>query len=207
MDLYNINLMDKSKPDYHIELYWFGLKTSMKNFYKNLKIKRPLDKWSKKLNELQKTSSYDEIENTIRNYIGLYAIDLMRFDNNGCDSKILHTNIKRWNRISHFQLDIEKKDDKYHNIIFLLFDIYHSLIVKNNINKEVLLSIFESVELILVYQDYTDLIKFAVNNQLHSILDKLQKSIDINTFIKNIYKIDTIPMMKSRKLVKYLLTV
>ena len=207
MDLYKIDLMDKSKPDYHIESYWYGLKTSMINFYKNLKIKRPLEKWSKKLNELQKTCSYKEIENTIRNYIGLYAIDLMRFDKIGGDCKILNTNIKRWNKISYFQLDIEKKDDKYHNIIFLLFDIYHSLIVKNSINREALLSIFESIELILVYQDYTDLIKFAVNNQIHSILDKLQKSIDINNWIKKIYKIDIIPIMKSRKLVRYLLTV
>lgn len=207
MDLYKIELMDKSQPDYHIELYWYGLKRSMDNFYKHYKIKRPINKWSLKLNKLQKDGSYEEIENTIRNYIGLYAIDLMRFDNNGADCKILYTNIKRWNKISHFQLDIERKDDKYHNIIFLLFDIYHSLIIKSNINKEKLLSIFESVELILVYQDYTDLIKFAVDNKISSTLDKLQKSIDIDVWIKKIYKIDKVPKMKSQKLVKYLLTV
>ena len=84
------------KPDALIEEFWLSLKISMKNFYKIHKFTRPIDTWSEQLNIYQKQENYEAIENHIRNYMSLYAIDLMK----GCSSyymRILITNIKRWN--------------------------------------------------------------------------------------------------------------
>ena len=57
------------KPDYEIEKFWYGLKNSMNNFYKNKVLKRPISKWSDYLNEFQKKEKYEDIEINIRNYI------------------------------------------------------------------------------------------------------------------------------------------
>jgi hypothetical protein len=54
--LYFENLeLNKNDPDYQIEDFWYGLKNSMKKFYKtyNFKIDK-VDIWSKKLNEYKK---------------------------------------------------------------------------------------------------------------------------------------------------------
>ena len=105
-------------PDHHIEDFWLSFKTSMINFYNQYKyIKRPIDYWSDNLNKLQKNKDYQSIEVNIRDYMSLYAIDLLR-----CNSTyhvgILTTNIKRWNIISESRFDM--CDIKYINIVFLL---------------------------------------------------------------------------------------
>ena len=50
----------------------------MINFYSETKINRPLNLWSNNLNELQKEKQYNKIEENIRDYISLYAIDLIK---------------------------------------------------------------------------------------------------------------------------------
>ena len=205
MDLFTISNMDKSQPDYHIELFWYGFKTSMFNFYQKFKINRPVELWSKTLNNLQKEKKYKIIEKKIKNFIGLYAIDLMRFGSS-YHTQILDTNIKRWNNISHFHLDIENSI-KYHNIIFLLFDIYKNLITKKSLDEKKIRNIFSEVELFLIYEDFTSLIIFSVDQNIYSVIDKLYKYYGfdkINNKIKEIYNIEKIPAMKTKKLLNYL---
>ena len=72
----------------------------MNNFYnetnasicKNLNINRPINYWSDNLNNLQKNKDYQHIEINIRDYMSLYAIDLLRH-NALYHIKILITNI------------------------------------------------------------------------------------------------------------------
>ena len=189
------------KPDYHIEKFWLSFKDSMGNFYKFLKVRRPIDEWSEQLNRLQKNKKYLVIEEKIRNYMCLYAIDLMRLDWIGHDSDILKTNIKRWNKISSCHLNIQS-NNKYHNVVFVLFDIYCSLVNRKD-NKEIL-KVFSEVELFIVYQDFTSLIEFAVKTKMYSIIDKLYQYCDISKKIKDIYNIEEIPTLKTKKLVNFL---
>ena len=133
------------KPDYYIEQFWLNFKDSMINFYHEKNINRPIKYWSDELNKLQQLKLYDEIQNKIRNYISLYAIDLMK-DNNKYDADILITNVKRWNKIAD-KYNFEKEDSFYHNIIFLLLDIYKNLMYDSNINSTI---IFSQVELFIL---------------------------------------------------------
>ena len=185
------------KPDYYIEEFWLNFKDSMINFYQKKNITRPIRYWSSELNKLQQLKLYDEIQNKIRNYISLYAIDLMK-DNNKYNTDILITNIKRWNKIAD-KYNFEKEDSFYHNIIFLLLDIYKILMYDFNVNVGI---IFSQVELFILYQDFSSLIDVAIENKKEGILDKLNKFTNINKYIEQKYSIKLDDHISGKKILR-----
>ena len=189
---------DKSgNPDKKIEEFWLLYKQSMINYYTNQKcISRPIKEWSEKLNYYQSKKNYTEIEKHILNYISLYAIDLMR-DNNGYHMNILITNIKRWKRLSKSYNTIIK-ENSYYNIIFLLIDIYKS-IMNEKLNDNLVI-IFSQVELIILYNDFSELVKFAVENSKPSILTKISKYCNIDSILYEYYNITNKNKISYRRL-------
>jgi hypothetical protein len=187
-------------PDFEIEEYWFNLKNSMNNFYKNhTSLARPIDEWSNKLNILQDKKKYIEIEKKIRDYISLYGIDCMRVCSD-YNMQILKTNIKRWNKLSKlFNFDNHNNHDNhdyYYNIIFLLIDIYDRLPLDKKYD------IYREVELIILYKDFNNLIEVAVNNNKGNILDKLKLYKDITHDINNLYNIECTNKISGLKVIK-----
>tara|TARA_X000000950_G_C13869446_1_gene642276 strand:+ start:1100 stop:1711 length:612 start_codon:yes stop_codon:yes gene_type:complete len=157
--------------DFELEEFYIGFKQSMTNFYINHTFKRPINDWSARLNKLQGFKNYKEIHKLITKIISLYAIDLMRV----CDyynAGILDTNIKRFNRIT-INIDNLEKIDNDTSIVFLLFNIFKSLIKTQS--KDEIKKLFNQVELYLIYEDYTKLITYSVKRNKLSILDKLFK--------------------------------
>lgn len=189
------------KPDYYIENFWLNFKVIMKNFYEqnNIRNERPIHLWSYELNTLQKKEDYNTIQNNIRNYMSLYAIDLMKF-NDLYHTGILITNIKRWDKLST-KYNFEQSESKYHNIIFLLLDIYNCIMDYHSIE---LSNIFKQVELFIIYEDFSCLIKYAINNNKATIIDKLNSYKNINDFIKNNYNIEYDNNMSGKKILKLL---
>ncbi len=159
------------KPDFEIEHFLFSLKKSMYNFYQQYPIffHRPIDAWSDHLNGLQMIKKYNEIEEKIFHYMSLYAIDLMRLHDT-YNASILMTNINRWNKLSE-KWQINNNKNRYHNLIFALFDIYISL-NKTQLEDKIS-SIFSQLELFLIYQDFTSLIILSVESNKSNIIDKL----------------------------------
>ena len=83
--------------------------------------------------------------------------------------RILTTNIKRWDKISNKYKISPKTDNKYHNLVFALLDIYTSLI-----NSHIDVSnVFSQIELFLLYSDFTSLIRLAIGHNKSGILEKL----------------------------------
>jgi len=189
--------MNPKNQDYKIEIFWLDFKNSMFNYYNTKSIFRPIEFWSRELNILQTKKNYERIELKIRNYISLYAIDLLR-NKEDYHFGILITNIKRWNRLSN-KFTFEKTDSKYHNVIFLLIDIYQHLLYldSNEINK-----IFSQVELFIIYEDFSSLIDFAIKNNKGSILNKINNYKDINTYIENKYNIKLPKHISGEKILK-----
>ena len=194
------------RPDKHIEEFWLGFKKSMYNFYKDKKIVRPINIWSENLNMLKDLKDYNNIEKKIRDYISLYAIDIIR-----CKEiryfKIMLTNIKRWNKISE-KFSLNNIDNNYYNIIFLIIDIYKTIIVSNShnnledIDNIQVKTLFDDVELLIINKDFTKIIKYSIDNNKSSILDKINKYFDIKIIIKEIYDIDKLPnKISSKKLI------
>lgn len=188
-----------SKPDHDIELFWIGLKNSMNNFYLNKEVKRPISKWSNFLNKLQKEEKYEKIEENIRNYISLYGIDVMRY-NDMYQFSILKTNIKRWNNISHKYDFIKTETKKYYNIIFLLIDIYEKL--NEKLSKEDMIIFSSEIELLIIHEDFNELIDLTIKYRLESIIDKLSKYIDIINIINEKCNLNLKSQISGRKLFK-----
>lgn len=175
--------MDK-QVDYDIEQFWLGFKISFENFYLNKDISRPIQLWSDNLNNLQKSSAYEEIEHSITKYISLFAIDLMRA-NDSYNINILTTNIKRWDRISKRYKIFDKKED--YNLITTLLYIYTILNEKNKHDQ----SIFDQLELFIFFGDFSELIKIAFKFDVPSIIDKLLHY-DLNIFkqVKKVFELE-----------------
>ena len=159
--------------DHEIEQFWLLFKQSMLNFYgiaENRILRRPIEKWSDALNDLQKEKKYSDIEEAIHNYISLYAMDLIR-----CCShyhiNILNTNIKRWNRVAenHKCLGLDKEDFRtYFNCVFMLLDVCSMLLEQGNDDVK---ELFSQYELYILNHDYTPLIKYAVDHNKVGMLD------------------------------------
>lgn len=157
--------------DYEIEMFWLGFKTSMINFYKQTIIKRPILEWSNYLNKLQDEKKYEDIEHCITKYISLYAMDLMRA-NNFYYINILNSNIKRWDKISNkYKIFDEKTNNKGCNLITTLLSIYTLLHDKDKLDR----TIFDQLELFIFFNDFRQLILFAKENDMPSIIDRLLK--------------------------------
>ena len=149
--------------DNEIEEFYINFRNSMFNFYKEHSFTRPLKQWSDKLNSYQKQQDYELIEETIIKIISLYACDLMRVGSD-YNVNILNSNIKRWNRIS-------KNNISSSNLIFVLHEIYCVFEKNRDINDYHFL--FHQLELYLIYNDFTQLIEYAVEKGTISVLDKL----------------------------------
>ena len=162
--------------DHELEDFYLTFKQSMINFYKKHTMIRPIKQWSSRLNHLQSNKRYSCIQKLIVKIISLYAIDIMRTCD-GYAAGILETNVKRFNRVSHgtlkngeYTMELIEYDN---NIVFLLFDIFKTAIKNDSIDD--LKPLFVQVELYLLYEDYTPLIEYAINNNKLNIIDKLFK--------------------------------
>jgi hypothetical protein len=194
-------------PDYLIEEFWFLFKTSMNNFYneKNMNnVNRPIKYWSDNLNKLQKNKDYQNIEINIRDYMSLYAIDLLRHNSN-YHTGILITNIKRWNNISTTRF--EMCDVKYINIVFLLLDIYNILTNKciNKVDDEAFI-LFNTIELFIIHEDFKNFIDYAINNNKPSIIDKINEYENKNNrhssiqYLEQKYHLNLSPKISAKKI-------
>ncbi len=194
-------------PDHLIEEFWLLFKQSMNNFYNdNININRPIKYWSDNLNKLQINKDYQNIEINIRDYMSLYAIDLLRTNSN-YNAGILITNIKRWNNISCNKFDI--CDVKYINIVFLLLDIYNILTNKclNKIDKDAEI-LFSTIELYIIHEDFKNFIDYAIEHNKPSIIDKINEyeNKDNNgknaciLYLENKYNLNLSPKISARKI-------
>jgi hypothetical protein len=158
---------------------------------------------------LKVAKNYDQIENNIRNYMSLYALDVMKYEkNSGHHGNILNTNIKRWNTISiNNNFTISKK----HNNILLIFDVFCS--IKNKISimseqikieinltnpeqtKQILSKLidifkfFEDIEVLIYFNNFNHLIKLSIESYQVKILNTIRKIIGDEEFIDNVTNI------------------
>lgn len=191
-------------PDHYIEEFWISFKRSMNNFYEEFKcLSRPINFWSDNLNILQKNKDYHSIEINIRDYMSLYAIDLLRY-NTIYHIGILITNIKRWNNISNRRFDM--CDVKYINIVFLLLDIYNILTNKCSIENKEINILFSVVEIYIIHEDFKIFIDYAIKNNKPSIIDRITEYENKNNkntgikYIEDCYNVKLSPKISAKKI-------
>ena len=166
--------LNKNDPDYQIEDFWYGLKNSMKNFYKSNGLKaRNIQSWSDQLNEYKKDKNYSLIEKSIKEYITVYAVDIMKYDKlNDCvHSSILAVNIKRWNKISnkfHFE-NLEKNKQ-----IIILFEAFNCIKCKMDEKLYPILKLFYDFNTMML-TDFSYLIILSLELGQVKMLDCITK--------------------------------
>jgi len=163
--------LNREDPDYQIEEFWYGFKKAMMNFYKSTKIVRNIQLWSDKLNEYKKDKKYSLIEESIKEHITLYAIDVMENEEyDECShSNILFDNIKRWSKISnkfHFG-----DSSKYKSII-LLFGAFCCVKRKCDEKLYPILELFDDVRG-MILTDYIHLFSLSLELGQNKMLDCL----------------------------------
>lgn len=180
--------LNKNDPDYQIEDFWYGFKNSMKNFYKNNGLKeREIQIWSNKLNEYKKDKKYSLIEQQIKEYIIIYALDIMKYDkiNNCIFSNILATNIKRWNKLSskfHFG-DLEKNEE-----IIILFEAFNFIKCKMDKSLHPIIELFYDFNTI-ISNDYYYLTIHSLELGQVKMLDSIIKILGYEKIVKIINEI------------------
>ena len=114
--------------------------------------------------------------------------------------RILLSNIKRWDKISTFY-NFQSNLDSYENIIFLILDIYKSLISKDKLDQETKL-IFNQIESVILWNDFSSIIEYSLKTKSLSIIDKINKY-DPNIIIihiNNIYNIKLTNIVSAKKI-------
>jgi hypothetical protein len=180
--------MNPVDPDYLIEMFWFGFKQSMRNFYETIdgyaaKYETFVVHWSNTLNNYKSNKDYMNIEHSIREYMSIYSFDLIKYSKSEYHDNIFITNIKRWNDISNsFNFNNSVK----HSKIVILFMIYLQIKVLNDYD---FLNKLQPIEEILKTENYDDFILYSITNNKPSILELIKKIPECNIYenIKKLY--------------------
>lgn len=137
--------LNNNDPDYQIEHFWFSFKLSMVKFYSSVRlINTNIKIWSDILNKFKSEKKYDLIEEKIKEYIGIFALDVMKYEkiNDNTSSLILMANIKRWNKICnkfHFGYSDANKR------IYSLFEAFNNIKSKRKPEHHQLLEQFRDI--------------------------------------------------------------
>lgn len=181
----NISI-NPNDPDYHIELFWYGFKTSMYNFYRTYCMNYThIQEWSNHLNRLKHNKQYDHIEQYIRDYMSHYAFELAKQPKSNYYDKILISNIKRWDKISHMY---KFKSCQKYNKIILLFYIYNEIKQDSDIID---FNIIRNIDYTNETNDFDSMIHYAVLMNKSKILEKMRLVPGYNAIenIKRLYPV------------------
>jgi hypothetical protein len=170
-------IIDKNNKDYDMELFWYGLKNLIKNYYSymtdkdGIKFSFSADLLSNKLNTLQKEEKYEEIYDNIHIFFkGFLARFIIPYELNEIqNTSYIFTWIKRYNKM---------KGDKKIELV-------------HEYNKDRYFSKATEDELFIIKLKY---IEYSVNNQtdikyLKLINDKKFRFLDelINNYYSNMF--------------------
>jgi hypothetical protein len=188
--------LNKNDIDYEIELFWYGFKQSMINFYRSIhKPYRQVEDWSNILNKFKLEKNYTEIESKIRDYITIYSFHLIKYGKSTYhDDSILMTNIKRWNRISEKFNFIQSGK---HSTILTLFMIYLEF---KKADLYDFLSKLPSLDILIEQNKFDDILKYSLENDKPKILELLKQIQTYNV----VEKINSLyPELKCNKNIRF----
>lgn len=101
-----LNRLNKQSPDYDMELFWYGFKNLVKNYYSGMSdngyiFSKEIDIYSDSLNELQKLEKYNEIYEKIHVFLKRFINTSFKTLDFYSASTIsyLFTWLKRYNKI------------------------------------------------------------------------------------------------------------
>lgn len=194
--------MDEVKPDKEIEKYWEELKKDFDKISEAIKDNQSIikiQKWSNILNELQRQSRYQDIEQIIE-YIQKKMFMIVMKRNNLLLFGYLYTHLERWNKThmvgkekEHAAHRIFKYNE--HMYVEVLVKVMRVLYNKYAKNKDLINGIFENInDKIKLNKDHNkimvDIVQKLVDNNKDGCLNIVFEFVDKANIIKNIYGIE-----------------
>jgi hypothetical protein len=183
--------LSKSNPDYDMELFWYGFKNLIKNYYPTIEqngyvFSKEIDPFSETLNDLQKEDKYDEINQNI--FIFIKKFLTASFDKlflySPCTISYLFTWLKRYNKIKEsIKLELPNNYNKRKNleklsedeIILIKLKIFE--VCKDKLYDFNLIKIFDS--------NKQKFIEECIDCGYSSIFDYISTRFNLDEYYKN----------------------
>tara|TARA_B110000908_G_scaffold165177_1_gene214218 strand:- start:7156 stop:7779 length:624 start_codon:yes stop_codon:yes gene_type:complete len=202
-----------SKPDKDIEDFWLSFKCSINNFYREFKINKNIEQFSKKLNKLQVQKKYSTIEYNIHYFICSFIVDVLHKINNIVINRstylyhvrIILTNIKRWRKIrleNKFFKDLHKNENMY----YLMADClkYSIKLIEKKNHDEIIILFFSDITGVIKYKEYNFITEYAIEIESETILKLVRNHFDIISYINSNFKIKLQDNLSGKKIIKFL---
>ena len=207
------------KPDYDLEQYWYQIKQSMINFYRDVPnlIRRPIEVWSNELNLLQLEKRYKQIEKSIYRIHILYMLDLVKA-HHLYHAYLFHTNLNRWNSIcidpEHkflLKMDLTNTQNDYekdiHQKVYILFEFLLKTstleVDKYERYRHRIELLFEQVEVYVFFDEWQSLVELSIDIGKSSLLNLLRMNRDeVDKYLMKKYDLVISKDMKTDKILK-----
>jgi hypothetical protein len=198
-------------PDKDIEDFWLTLKCCVVNFYKYCNLDLDITTMSNELNLLQKSRDYINIEYKINEFI-IELINIMFQNINKIhdnyylyNTRIILTNLNRWIKIREKKLFV-KDDIETENNRFLLVKLFSNLLktIEKKKHHEDIIVFFTLCRDTRNNDDYGFMIDFAIELKNASMLETLDKVIEVRSYINNRFDTNFFSNMSFNKIIKKL---
>jgi len=198
-----------NNPDKDIEDFWLTLKCCVVNFYKYCNLEIDINTMSSELNLLQKKRDYINIEYKINKFImeliNIMFVNIDKIHDNYYlyNARIILTNLNRWIKIREKKLFV-KEDIETENNRFLLVKLFSNLlktIEKKEYHKDIIV-FFTLCRDTRNNDDYGFMIDFAIELKNASMLDTLDKVINVRTYINSRFNTKFFNNMSFIKIIK-----
>lgn len=169
------DILQTSNPDKNVEFFWYTFKDSIQDFL-NEQEKKEVNDLSKKLNTLQAEKKYEEIERYIKLHLEDIGYKIMAKDN-AYKASHLMTNLKRWSKISRYDVCEEN------NRLYTLLRIYLLQYDKKTLDSGIVPKIVQYSE---SWDDdlIDDIMVISIQKRYYGIIDMLKNIINIERFME-----------------------
>lgn len=207
----------EKKIDEDLENFWMTFKCCIQNFYSLFNIDDDIDVISYKLNKFQNEKQYPIIEYTIHQYMFKLIVNtcnnIKYIKTDACHTFIYHlriilTNIKRWFNLREDKIFF-KDPIENENMFYIIAECLKNSI-KNIENKRYIdetIKFFESIDNIIVTNDYIKILDFAIEIKNGNIIDLLsirESKYNIVNYINNKYSLNLPSTISGKKILRYI---
>lgn len=210
MDL--LLIKESQNPDKHYEHFWISFKNSVRDVLPN-ELKTKIDTTSAYLNDLQKVKKYDDIIKEINSFLMLHANEIIVYTFlNGDRLHLMRTNIRRWEKIDpkfklnsiefHIAISVINYNSRSQNNekIYKVINEYFSACLKTNKYKSDLCTPDEHYNL---GASLCNLVNAAIKEKAISLLENLQKHVDLKMYIKADKNMQNYNKISATKMIKF----
>lgn len=199
---FTINVqLDKNNPDYEMELFWYGFKNLINNYYFNLKDDQnqlytdSIKILSNELNNLQILKNYDIIYDEIYKYFKKFIISIIKIyvNYNDKNNSYLFSWIKRYNKIpGSIKIETGCTNKNVSEISEMDIIILKLKIMENKYDSELIKLLDENI---------FEFLYETIDDELYNLYDYVGERYNMNEFYIK-YNIKVKGKMKGKKINK-----